>query len=265
MLNDRVGIFTEKGGTIAFLLTKKGIAVVDSQFPDTAPHLIEELKKKTAKPFKFLINTHHHGDHSGGNIAFKGMVKHVVAHKNSYDNQKKVAERNKNLDKVLLPDRTFGNEGWYRKLGGEGIQTYYFGEGHTNGDSIIHFEESNVAHMGDLVFNRRYPFIDKSSGASVKNWIRVLKKTVNQFDDKTQYVFGHSGNNFGVTGTKTDVNAFRDYLEKLLAFAEEELIKKGKTKEDFLKTKAIPGADEWKGDGIERSLNAVYEELRGKS
>ncbi|HNA18276.1 MAG TPA: hypothetical protein PK678_17230, partial [Ferruginibacter sp.] len=64
MLTDDAGIFSEKGGTILFLLTKKGIAVVDSQFPDSAAHLIEELKKKSEKPFKFLINTHHHGDHS---------------------------------------------------------------------------------------------------------------------------------------------------------------------------------------------------------
>src|SRR5882757_322483 len=62
MLTDDIGVFTEKGGTIAFMLTKKGIVVVDSQFPDTAPHLIDELKKKSDKAFRYLINTHHHGD-----------------------------------------------------------------------------------------------------------------------------------------------------------------------------------------------------------
>ena len=74
MLTDDIGIFTEKGGTIAFLLNKKGIVVVDAQFPDTAPHLIDELKKKSKKAFKYLINTHHHGDHTAGNIAFKGLA-----------------------------------------------------------------------------------------------------------------------------------------------------------------------------------------------
>ena len=83
MLRNDVGIFEERGGTIAFLLNKKGIAVVDSQFPDQSNHLIAELKKKTEKPFKVLINTHHHGDHSGGNISFKGLVEHVLAHENS--------------------------------------------------------------------------------------------------------------------------------------------------------------------------------------
>ena len=68
MLTDDIGIFTEKGGTILFMRSKEGIVVVDSQFPDTAPHLIDELKKKTEQPFRLLINTHHHGDHSSGNL-----------------------------------------------------------------------------------------------------------------------------------------------------------------------------------------------------
>ena len=84
----KVGVFTERGGTIAFLLDKKGIVVVDSQFPDTAPHLIGELHKSSEAPIKYLLNTHHHGDHSGGNIAFKGLVKHVVAHENSKEESK---------------------------------------------------------------------------------------------------------------------------------------------------------------------------------
>ena len=78
MLTDDIGIFTERGGTIVFLLSKKGIVVVDSQFPDTSKHLIDELKKKSEKPFSLLINTHHHGDHTAGNIAFKELVPHVL-------------------------------------------------------------------------------------------------------------------------------------------------------------------------------------------
>ena len=109
MLTDEVGIFTEKGGTIMFLLTSKGMVVVDSQFPDTAPHLIGELKKKNTKPFRYLINTHHHGDHTGGNIAFKGVAEHVVAHINSKANQLTVAAEQKTAaNKFHVPDITFG-------------------------------------------------------------------------------------------------------------------------------------------------------------
>ncbi len=78
-LRGDIGIFTEKGGTIAYLLSKKGIVVVDAEYPEQAGHLIGELKKQSDKPFELLINTHHHDDHTSGNIAFKGLVQHVAA------------------------------------------------------------------------------------------------------------------------------------------------------------------------------------------
>lgn len=263
MLTDNIGVFTEKGGTIAFLLSKKGIVVVDSQFADTAPHLIDELKKKNPKPFRFLINTHHHGDHTSGNVAFKGMVHQVVAHENSDKNQRDVAAKNKSVDKQLFPNRTFDDSGWYQDMGNEEIQTYYFGRGHTNGDAMIHFLNSNIVHMGDLVFNRRYPFIDRSAGASVKSWIRVLQRADTTFTEDTRFIFGHSGTGYDIVGGKDDIRAFRDYLEKLWVFGEKEA-KAGRSKEEFLKNKSIPGVTEWKGDGIERSLTAVWEEITGK-
>ena len=82
-----VGVFTEKGGTIAYLPTKEGWVVVDSQFPEQAQHLLDALKKTNDKPIRLLLNTHHHSDHSSGNIVFKGLVGHVVAHENSLKNQ----------------------------------------------------------------------------------------------------------------------------------------------------------------------------------
>ncbi len=259
MVRDNVGVFTEKGGTIAYLPTKDGWVVVDSQFPEQAQHLIDALKKTDEKPVSLLINTHHHGDHSGGNIAFKGMVSHVVAHENSLKNQKAVAEKNKIEDKQLYPDVTFG-DGWKKKVGGESLRAYYFGPGHTDGDSLIHFEHANVVHMGDLVFNRRYPFVDRSAGANVKSWITVLDKTLTTFDNKTIFVFGHAFDPEKITGNKEDIKAFKDYLEKLLTFVGGE-IKAGKSKEEVLKTTAIPGVTEWQGDGIGRSVQAAYEEI----
>ena len=173
MFTSDIGIFTERGGTILFLLSKKGIIVVDSQFPDQSKHLIDELKKKSEKPFSLLINTHHHGDHSGGNISFKGIVEHVLAHENSKKNQENWAKQQKNEDKQLFPDQTY-TDTWCQKVGKEQICLYYFGAAHTNGDSVIHFAHANIAHMGDLLFNRRYPFVDRNAGASMKSWINVL-------------------------------------------------------------------------------------------
>ena len=120
MLTDDIGIFTEKGGTIAFHFSKDGITVIDAQFPDTAPHLIAELKKRKDEPFRLLINTHHHGDHTSGNIAFKGITDRVLAHENSLANQKRVAIANKNEDKQYYPNHTFGKE-WNEDIGKEKV------------------------------------------------------------------------------------------------------------------------------------------------
>ena len=263
MITEDIGIFSEKGGTILFLLTKKGMVVVDSQFPDTAQHLIDELKKKSGKPFRYLINTHHHGDHTGGNITFKGLVEHVVAHENSKANQERVAKEQKKEDKQLYPDMTFSSDGWKVKVGKEKIKTYYFGPGHTNGDALIHFQHANIVHMGDLVFNRRHPYIDKTSGANIANWITLLDKTVSTFDAGTRFICGHAASGFDVQVKADDLKAFRDYLGNVLKFTESEL-KAGKKKEEIIKAKEIPGSPEWKGDGIDRPLNAAIVELTSK-
>ncbi len=260
-LRGGVGVFTEKGGTIAYLTTKKGIAVVDSQFPEQSKHLIDELKKISEKPIQLLINTHHHGDHSGGNISFKGIVEHVVAHENSLKNQQITAQKQKTEDKQLYPDVTFSDT-WKQKVGKESIKAHYFGAGHTNGDSFIHFEHANIVHTGDLVFNRRYPFVDRSAGANIKSWIGVLDKALATFDNETIFVFGHAFDPEKITGTKEDIKVFQDYLSKLLVFIESEM-KAGKSKEEILKIAAIPGVTEMKGDGIVRSVQSAYEELGG--
>ncbi len=262
MLTDSIGIFSERGGTIAFMLSKKGIVVVDSQFPDQSKHLIDELKKRSEKPFKLLINTHHHGDHTAGNISFKGIVEHVLAHENSLKNQRNVAVTAKSEDKQLYPDLTF-TDTITKKAGKEKIKLHYFGAAHTNGDSFIHFQHANIVHTGDLMFNRRHPFVDRNAGANIKNWIEVLNKATNTFDNNTQYVFGHAAEGFDVTGKADDLKKFGDYLGAVLKFAENEM-KAGKTKEEFLKNTVLPGVSEWKGDGINRPLQAAWEELATK-
>jgi cyclase len=262
MLTKEIGIFTERGGTIAFLLSKKGIVVVDSQFPDQSKHLIDALKKKMDVPFKLLINTHHHGDHSGGNISFKGIAAHVVAHANSKKNQEEAAVKAKSEDKQLYPDQTY-TDTWCQKVAGEKICLHYFGAGHTNGDSLVHFQHANIVHMGDLLFNRRHPFVDRSTGANMQSWIKVLDKATQIFDQKTKYIYGHSGTGYEVTGTGEDLKKFGDYLGRVLQFAESE-IKAGKSKEEILKHTALPGETEWKGDGFQRPLQAAYEELTMK-
>lgn len=163
------------------------------------------------------------------------------------------------MDKQLFPTQIFTTT-HNENLGNEKIDLHYFGAGHTDGDAVIHFQNNNVAHVGDLVFNRRHPFIDRSAGANIKSWIKVLNDTVKKFDKKTLFVFGHAGDGYDVTGNSDALLLFHDYLSNLLKVVDTE-IKSGKTKEEILKITEIPGSPQWKGDGIQRGLTAAFEEL----
>ncbi len=258
-LRRNVGFFSEKGGTIGWLIQPESRIIIDSQFPEQASHLLDELKKHPDAPLRYLINTHHHGDHTSGNIAFKGIAKNLLSHENSKINQVASAKKNNNEADQLFPDMTF-TERWQEKIDDEMIDIQYWGPAHTNGDSIIHFQNANVVHCGDLVFNRRFPYIDKAAGARIDNWIEILQQLQTNFDNDTIFIFGHAGEGYKVTGGKEDLAAFADYLTALLEFVSTSL-KAGQSKDEIMKAKAIPGAPQWKGDGIERSLTAALEEL----
>lgn len=257
-IRGNVSIFKGRGGTIAWLDTKDGYAVCDTQFPDYAQLLIDHLKELKDKPIKILLNTHHHGDHSAGNIAFEGLAEKIVAHENSKTNQMNSAKRGNREDSQLYPDTTF-SEKWKEKLGKGNVECMYFGAAHTNGDSVIHYTESNVAHVGDLVFNRRHPYIDKSAGANIANWIEVLSSIRSHYDNDTKFICGHSGNGYDIKINKDDIAAAEDYFEKLLKVVKSD-IDAGKSKEQILARTDIPGI-EWEGDGIARSMTAAYMEL----
>ena len=258
-LRQNVGYFTERGGTIGWMISNDGIVVVDTQFPAQSEHLVEAIKKQSERKIDLLINTHHHGDHSSGNIAYKGIANMILAHENSKKNQERVAKEKGQESDQLYPDTTFQDK-WSKKIDKETITLRYFGPAHTDGDAIIHFENANIVHMGDLVFNRRFPYIDRSSGASISNWIQVLEKTHHQFDGDTLFIFGHAGDGYEVIGKLEDIQAKRMYLEQLLDFVKKE-IADGKKEDEILKNTMVPGASGWQGGGIERNLKAAYEEL----
>jgi cyclase len=262
LVRRNVGYFTERGGTIGWLNHPDAIVVIDSQFKEQAEHLLEQIMKGTMKPIEYLINTHHHGDHTSGNIAFKGIAKHILAHENSKINQMNSAKANKNEADQLYPDMTFTDR-WQQIVADEVIDIQYWGEGHTNGDSIIHFQHANIVHTGDLVFNRRYPYIDKPNGANIENWINSLQTMQSNFDNDTIFIFGHAREGYKVTGGKDDLAAFADYLTALLEFVQRE-IAAGKSQDQIMAATSIPGAPEWIGEGIERSLSAAYLELTEK-
>ncbi|MBX2938557.1 MAG: MBL fold metallo-hydrolase [Ferruginibacter sp.] len=259
MITKDAGIFTSKGGTILFKWNDKGIIVVDTQFPDTAGELIQLLKTKSSSPFKLLINTHHHADHTSGNIAFKPLMGTLVAHENAKKHMQQAAEKSDKPSEYFLPTETFTTDALYR-VGKETVQLQYWGPAHTNGDALVHFQDAGIVHLGDLVFNRRFPYIDKTAGADISNWIKVLDKTVQKFPGRTKYVCGHAAEGYDVLIQSSDILAFRDYLGNALKFVEQE-VKDGKIKSEILSATTIPGSPEWKGQGIERTLQAAYSEV----
>jgi cyclase len=256
-----VGFFTERGGTIGWLANKEGIVIVDSQFPEQAGKMMAEIKKVTDRRVDYLINTHHHGDHTSGNIYFKDTADVILAHSQSKVNQQMVAVERENMKETLLPNETF-TKSVQKRAAGETITLNYFGPAHTDGDAVIHFEKSNVVHIGDLVFNRRFPYIDKRAGANIQNWVKVLDKVLTTYDNDAIFLFGHSDNGHDVIGNKEDIKAFQNYLEKVIELGQKS-IAAGKTSQELIdELETIPGAPEWKGRGIDRSINAIYTELR---
>lgn len=260
LIRGNVGFFSERGGTIGWLLENDGIVVVDAQFPEQAGHFIAEVQKESQSPIEFLINTHHHGDHTSGNIAFRELARNVLAHENSVQNQKRSAEANGTEAQQLYPGQTYKTN-WSERIGGEYITIEYWGRGHTDGDSIVHFTKANVVHMGDLVFNRRHPYIDKGAGASISNWITILEKADTHFDNDAIFMFGHAADGYDIKGGKAELRAFANYLNKVMVHVGT-MLRNGKSEEEILLTTIIPGAEEWKGEGIQRSLKAAIEEIR---
>jgi glyoxylase-like metal-dependent hydrolase (beta-lactamase superfamily II) len=237
-----VGMFIGNGGTIGYLVNSAGALAVDSQFMNTAEICVAGLKQRAPNGIELLINTHHHGDHTGGNIAFKGIARHVLAHEKAAEHMKNPPGQQPPTTEQLYPDRTFTNV-WREQTADEWVRSQYYGPAHTSGDAVITFERANVAHMGDLMFHQRHPVIDKAAGASIRNWISVLEKVPADHSADTIYIFGHAGTGQPVTGPRAALLAFRDYLTALLAFVESQL-KAGKSRDEILATQGpLPGFD----------------------
>lgn len=265
LLRRNVGLFSGRGGTIGWLVNPSGSVVVDSQFPDTASECIAGISERGAAHIDALINSHHHGDHTAGNIAFRDVAKQIVAHENVPDLQRQAAEEGGSGDDQLYADVTFDQE-WSAGIGDETVRVRYYGPAHTGGDSVIHFEQADVVHMGDLVFNRLFPFIDRNGGASVPGWISVLESVVDRHSDETLYVFGHGHPDFGVTGGREDVLLQRDFLAAVLETAQR-AVAEGQSREEATAPQSLPGFPDYRAP-VERmtlgaAIGAAFDELTG--
>ncbi len=254
-----VGFFTGRGGTIGFMVNPGGVVAVDSQFPDAAKLFIAGLNERSkGRQVDQLINTHHHGDHTAGNNEFLGIAKRVLAHERAAALIKEAAAR-PNAAPQLVPDATF-TDVWREEIGNEWVALKYYGRAHTGGDAVITFERANVVHMGDLMFNRRIPVIDRPAGAHVANWVVVLERTAADHNGDTVYIFGHAGAGHPVTGSRADLMHFRDYLTTLLEHTRG-AVQAGQTRDVFVASKAVLPKFEQFGPHSTNTLGILFDEI----
>jgi glyoxylase-like metal-dependent hydrolase (beta-lactamase superfamily II) len=266
-LRREVGFFTGRGGTIGWLASAEALVAVDTQFPDTAAIFLDGMPGRNNRNLDAVINTHHHGDHTGGNGVFKPVTKTIEAHANVPKLMLAAAQRNLPIPGTpppTLPDATFPDT-WRHDFGRETIAARYFGPAHTSGDIVVHFEKANVVHTGDLTFNRIYPVIDRPAGASFRGWATRLEEMMKTYPADAIYIFGHGNQKFGVTGGHADMRAFHDYIVALLDHVEKE-IKAGKTRDEIMKLENFPGFPDLHvppgpGNRLGGNLGAAYDEL----
>ena len=272
-LRRNTGYFTGRGGTIGWLINPTGVVAVDSQFPDSATVCVEQLLKTSGKTeIASLINTHHHGDHTGGNGVFRPKTKQIIGHENVPKYMKSVFDRTMAQRaqqnpppatpppaEPVVPDKTLTDTLAFDH-GDERVSMKHYGPAHTGGDIVIRFEKANVAHMGDLMFNRVHPVIDRTNGASIVNWSKILKQVAAELPPDTLYIFGHAGQKYDVTGSKADLDHHSNYLLALLEYVREQ-VKAGKTREQVVaSTDLIKGFEDY-GPLISRPLGPAFDEI----
>jgi len=227
-----------------------------------------------------LLNTHYHGDHTSGNPVFRGVARRVVAHGMADQHMRRAPQQPLQqppqqpptqpsappppaAPEPLYPDTTFTHV-WSADVGDERIVARHHGRGHTSGDAVITFERANVVHMGDLVFHRRHPVVDRAAGASMQNWARLLGQVVNDHARDTIYIFGHASTGLPVAGGPADLLQFRDYLGAVMAFVERQTAA-GRSREEVLGMREpLAGFEAWGPfgqAGARDPLTVAYEEV----
>ncbi len=259
-----------EGGNIAASVGEDGIVIVDDQFAPLAEKIQAALKSLgiTDKPVRFVINTHYHGDHTGGNAPFANSGSTVIAQ----DNVRKRLESGgaggysesakmdmKPAEKGALPVITFEHDVTVH-LNGEDIRALHFPSGHTDGDSIIFFPKNNVVHMGDDFVRYGFPFIDVLSGGSVQGMIDALEKASAQLPADVKVIPGH-----GAISNLDDVRAFVKMLKETSAVVQS-AINAHKTLDQMKQEKILAAWDsKWSGDFIKTDawIETVYNSLTG--
>ncbi len=258
------------GGNIGASIGEDGIVIVDDQFAPLAEKIQAALKSLgiTDKPVRFVINTHYHGDHTGGNAPFRNAGSTVIAQDNvrkrlesggTAGNGGSVKMENKPAEKAALPIITFEHDVTVH-LNGEDIRALHFPSGHTDGDSIIFFPKNNVVHMGDDFVRYGFPFIDVNSGGSVQGMIAAMEKATAQLPADVKVIPGH-----GQLANLDDVREFTKMLKETSAVVQKAL-DAHKTLEQMKQEKILDPWKKWSGDFVNTDafIETLYNSLTGK-
>ena len=258
------------GGNIAASIGEDGIVIVDDQYAPLAEKIQAALKELgiTDKPVRFVINTHYHGDHTGGNEPFSNSGSTVIAQDNvrkrlesggAAGNGSSVKMEIKPAPKAALPIITFENDVTVH-LNGEDIRALHFPSGHTDGDSIIFFPKNNVVHMGDDFVRYGFPFIDVASGGSVQGMISAMEKAMTMLPADVKVIPGH-----GALSNLDDVRAFVKMLKETSAVVQK-AINKHQTLDQMKQAKILEPWKSFSGDFINSDvfIETLYNSLTGR-
>ncbi len=230
---DDLFVIIGSGGNVGVLVTDEGVVLVDAKFEPDYDGIVAQVKSVTAKPVKYVINTHHHSDHAGGNTRFIEVAE-IISHKNARTNIE--GQKQGNTGQKMVPARITFTDETSIFLGGKEVRARYFGRGHTNGDVFVYFPAQRVIHMGDMMAGLT-PLIDYPGGGSIVEWSKTVDAAMAALDfDKV--IPGH-----GAVTNRAGLQTYRDNVVKLRTETAA-LVRQGKSQEEvraFLAT-LYPGS-----------------------
>lgn len=260
------GIYMLKGagGNIGASVGADGVAIIDDQFAPLAPKIRAALAQLSGKPVRFVINTHWHGDHTGGNEDF-GKAGSVIVAQDNVRRRMSVEQVNSFSGGTIpaapaaaLPVITF-DQSVTLHWNGDELDVFHIANAHTDGDALIRFRKANVLHMGDIFFQGMYPFIDTGSGGSINGVILAIDRVLPTIDATTRIIPGH--------GPLADKAALEEYRTMLVTVRDRvaALVKAGKTKDEVLAAKPSQEFDAKWGGGFFKPdvfVSGVYADLK---